>query len=207
MGFVALAVGVVITTGVVNVAADVPHSPLTLRVLEYARERSIAVQLRDIQIPQNLADSEQVRRGAGNYAAMCANCHLAPGVADSEIRSGLYPKPPRLAEPSATSQSRNAARDFWIIKHGIKASGMPAWAPGGMEDDAIWDLAAFLQRLPALSKEAYEQLVASSGGHFHAGMTGHGNKGKAAHGSDAVSEKLDSKPKRSHSHDHSNHAH
>jgi len=103
---------------------------------------------------------------------MCANCHLSPGVENTEIRQGLYPIPPNLAlkRDHATQSDSMAARQFWIIKHGIKASGMPAWSKGGMDDQAIWDLTAFLNVLPNLSSEQYRQHVAASDGHSHAGM-------------------------------------
>src|SRR5574343_2112895 len=127
--------GIVAASGIVNVAANEPHSPFVYQALAFARERSIASRSSDIKIPEDFADPERLRRGAGNYAAMCANCHLSPEMADSEIRKGLYPTPPNLsAKAEAPSTSRNAARGFWMIKNGIKASGMPAWSAGGMED-------------------------------------------------------------------------
>ncbi|NNC24871.1 cytochrome c, partial [Salinisphaera sp. USBA-960] len=54
-------------------------------MLEYARERSIAVRAQALTVPANLDDAERVRRGAGNYAAMCAGCHLSPGAGPSEL--------------------------------------------------------------------------------------------------------------------------
>jgi len=48
---------------------------------------------------------------------------------------------------------------------------MPAWSKGGMEDEAIWDLAAFLKVLPTLSAADYRRQVDASPGHSHAGMT------------------------------------
>ncbi|MBA3034237.1 MAG: cytochrome c [Gammaproteobacteria bacterium] len=155
--------------GLIDVAADAPHSPLVYDLIEGARERAIARSSSDIKPPGDLANPERVRRGAGNYAAMCADCHLTPGVANSEIRLGLYPTPPDLTRVAAAGQSADtvAARQFWIIRHGIKASGMPAWSKGGMDDASIWDLTAFLGQLPALSAEQYLNLVAISDGHAH----------------------------------------
>jgi hypothetical protein len=75
-----------------------PHSSFTYQALTFARERAIASRTGDIQVPTDLADPERVRRGAGNYAAMCVNCHLSPEAPDSEIRKGLYPTPPNLSE-------------------------------------------------------------------------------------------------------------
>jgi mono/diheme cytochrome c family protein len=110
-----------------------------------ARERSIAVRSKDISVP-TLADPKAVAAGATEYAEMCAGCHLAPGVKDNEMRPGLYP---------------SAARQFWIIKHGIKMSAMPAW--GKTHDDAtIWTIVAFLQELPTLTPEQYSDMTKES---------------------------------------------
>jgi mono/diheme cytochrome c family protein len=155
--------------GVLDIAADTPHSPLVYRLIETAREQSISRRAHNLTAPANLADADRVRRGAGNYAAMCVNCHLAPGKGDSEIRMGLYPAPPDLSQPAKITAGA-AARQFWIIKHGIKATAMPAWSKGGMDDEAIWDLVAFLQGLPALSANQYFALVEASDGHSHGGL-------------------------------------
>ncbi len=153
-------------SGMLDVSADTPHSPLVYRVIETAREQSIARRVGDITVPVNLSDSERVRRGSGNYASMCADCHLSPGKVNSEIRKGLYPVPSNLSEPAKT-QIDAAARQFWIIKHGIKASGMSAWSKGGMGDDAIWDIVAFMQKMPTLTAAQYRALVKASDGHAH----------------------------------------
>lgn len=156
-------------SGRVDVAADTPHSALVYRLIETARDKAIDRQVRDASVPNNLTDAERIRRGAGNYAAMCVECHLAPGKSNSEIRMGLYPEPPDLSREADTNE---AARQFWVIKHGIKASGMPAWSKGGIEDEAIWDMVAFLQKMPTLTADQYTALVASSDGHSHGGLAG-----------------------------------
>lgn len=156
-------------SGQVDVSADTPHSPLVFRVIETARDRAIDRRARDLSVPVNLADKERIRRGAGNYDAMCVSCHLSPGTENSEIRQGLYPTPPDLSRPVETSADK-AARQFWVIKHGIKASGMPAWSKGGIEDEAIWDMVAFLQQMPTLTADQYSELVESSDGHSHGGL-------------------------------------
>jgi len=166
-------------SGAYNVAADEPHWPVTHGLLETLKERSIAARIATIKVPADLDGAERLRRGAGNYDAMCVGCHLRPGVHNSEIRKGLYPQPPDLAqaipgrEPSSVLTERAAARQFWIIKHGVKASGMPAWSKGGMDDETIWDMVALLRKLPALDGTEYVALVASSEGHAHAGSADH----------------------------------
>ena len=90
------------------------------------------------------------------------------------MRKGRYPMPPDLTKPAREANAGAPdSRRFWIIKHGIKGSGMSAWSKGGMEDEAIWDLTAFLIAMPSLSAEQHRQQVASSAGHSHVGMDGH----------------------------------
>ncbi|UCV07603.1 c-type cytochrome [Dechloromonas denitrificans] len=171
VGLGAIAGYALIQSGGIDFAADSAHSPGITKFIEWAREQSVAKQAKDIVPPTDLASEERIRRGAGNYEAMCVSCHLSPGVEDSEIRKGLYPSPPNLSLASAATDEQGAdGRRFWIIKHGIKGSGMPAWAKGGMDDEAIWDLTAFIKVLPKLSSAEYQARVAASEGHSHAGM-------------------------------------
>lgn len=161
-------VGAVAYGGVIDVSADAPHGQFVSGVIAVARERSIARRLDGLSPPPDLTSAARASLGAGNYEAMCAGCHLRPGQQNSELRAGLYPQPPNLAMKSGTVPA-NPARRFWIIKHGIKASGMPAWGKGGMSDTDIWNLVGFLDRLPELSPTQYQSLQAASLGHSHDG--------------------------------------
>jgi mono/diheme cytochrome c family protein/ketosteroid isomerase-like protein len=160
---VALLGALVVVSGALSVAADEPHSSLVFGILDSARERSIEARADGIKVPA-LDDAGMVRRGAGNYDAMCAKCHLAPSMAPTDLNRGLSPTPPNLAK----NANADAAEAFWVIKHGIKATGMPAWGKH-MEDQYIWDVVAFLRKLPSLSVEQYQAEVAASGGHSHGG--------------------------------------
>ena len=151
-----------IWSGAYNIAADVPHWRLTERVMEMVRDRSIARRATGMAVP-DLSDESLIRTGAGNYEAMCVACHLQPGAATTELSRGLYPAPPPLVK----NQPVSPAKAFWVIKHGIKMSGMPAWGRS-MEDGAIWGMVAFLQKLPGMSPAHYHELVTTSGGHSHA---------------------------------------
>jgi mono/diheme cytochrome c family protein len=158
-----LGVGLVYA-GAFNVAADEPHPAWMSKVLETARERSIASRVGRIAVPGNLDDPRTIASGAGEYAEMCTGCHLAPGMKDTELRAGLYPKPPEL---SRIGRHRTPAEQFWIIKHGIKMTGMPAWGPTH-DDERLWSLVAFLRKLPGMSEANYRELVESGeGGHHH----------------------------------------
>jgi mono/diheme cytochrome c family protein len=141
-----------IESGFYNIGADEHHTNLTLAIIEQLRERSIAVRDRSIAAPP-AASAESIKAGAVRYAALCVGCHLAPGVTKSDIRPGLYPHPPSLAQ----GEVQNAQRAFWIVKHGIKMTAMPAWGKT-LDDAAIWEVVAFVQAMPNLTPEAYQQL-------------------------------------------------
>ena len=151
---VLLAIGF-IWSGLYNIAADDPHTKPVFTVLQELRENSIRVRSADVKVP-NLDDEQLVLKGAGQYAAMCTGCHLAPGMEHSELRDGLYPLPPILYRERVDPKAA-----FWIIKHGIKMSGMPAW--GRTHDDpTIWSMVAFLRKLPDLSPAQYRAIVAKA---------------------------------------------
>ena len=142
-----------IGAGVYDIGADTPHWEITRKVMEVVRDRSIEARAKQIEVP-NLQDEQLVLKGAGQYAAMCVNCHLAPEQSDSEIRPGLYPKPPNLSE-----QRIDPKTAFWVIKHGLKMTGMPAWGLGH-DDATLWSIVAFVSKLPGLSAEHYKDMVA-----------------------------------------------
>ena len=150
---VAIVVAAFVWSGYYNVGADDPHTRFVASLMETARDRSIAARSAGLPVPK-LDDPEMVTRGAGLYSEMCVACHLAPGVDRSELRAGLYPQPPELAKNGPV----DAAEAFWIVKHGIKMTAMPAWGISH-DDAALWDIVAFLRAMPAMSSTQYQQLI------------------------------------------------
>ena len=154
----AAAIGVY--AGLYNVAADVPHTQPVYWLLETVRDRSIAARSRNIIVPDSLDDANRISRGAGQYAEMCSVCHLAPGMKRTEISRGLYPRAPELRRKTDLTP----AEQFWIIKHGVKMTGMPAWGVTH-DDEMLWDVVALLRKLPELTPEQYETLVKNAPKH------------------------------------------
>jgi mono/diheme cytochrome c family protein len=142
-----------IGSGVYDIGADDHHTRVVLALIEQLRDRSVAVRAQAIRVP-DLEDPARIASGARRYATLCVACHLAPGVTKSELRRGLYPHPPNLSQQEAPE----ARRAFWTIKHGIKMSAMPAWGVN-LDDAAIWDLVAFVRKLPMMPPETYQQLA------------------------------------------------
>ncbi|MBS0568970.1 MAG: cytochrome c [Proteobacteria bacterium] len=148
--------GIFVYSGVYDIGADDHHTRPVEAMLQTLRERSIQARAADLSVP-NLDDPQLVLKGAGQYAAMCTGCHLAPGVNDSELRVGMYPQPPNLSQVRVDPKTA-----FWVIKHGIKMSAMPAWGVAGHDDPTIWSMVAFLQQLPDLSPAGYKAIVAKA---------------------------------------------
>lgn len=162
----------IIYSGVYNVAATNEHPPLIERLLDAAVHNSVAERAEAVKVPT--LDREKVLAGAANYKTMCAGCHGAPGVDQGLPGVAMYPQPPRLDEVAA---HLTPAQVFWVVKHGIQATGMPAWGPSH-SDDQLWSLVAFVQQLPKMSAAEYQrfqQLAAAAGmGHHAEGGAGHG---------------------------------
>ena len=150
-------------SGVYHVGATDRHWDLTHWLLNTARVRSIKAHAAGIPMPAGLGDEARIVMGTEHFAAHCAVCHGAPGVPKGDIAAGLYPQPPNLADAAARF---SPAELFWILKNGIKMSGMPSWADHS--DDELWATVAFLEKLPGMSEQEYAGLVMASmrhGGH------------------------------------------
>jgi mono/diheme cytochrome c family protein len=152
-------VAVAIGSGAYDFAADVPHTGVVTKLIAFARERSVEVRAAGVKVPP-LNDPEMIREGAEHYSEMCVSCHLAPGLPDNEMRPGMNPKPPALA----SKPPEEPAEQFWIIKHGLKMTAMPAWGTTH-SDEEIWNIVAFLQKLPSMSAQQYRTLTQQAHAH------------------------------------------
>jgi mono/diheme cytochrome c family protein len=154
-----------IYSGVYDVGATSPHWAATTWAMATLRDRSIDVHSGGIAVPPGLEDPAKILLGVDHFAAHCAECHGAPGVPKGDIARGLYPAPPDLADRAV---DHRPARLFWILKHGLKMSGMPAWPDHS--DEELWATVAFLQKLPGMSDADYAKLIMANmtrGGHRH----------------------------------------
>lgn len=150
----------VVMSGVINIGADQGHSPLVYNFLETARTRSIAYASKDIIVP-DLEKVEMISSGGADYKDMCAGCHLSPGVESTDFSESLYPKPPNFTNAQVVDRYKTdagAQQSFWAIKHGIMASGMPAWG-ASHDDDRMWAMVAFIRSLPELNENQYTMLT------------------------------------------------
>jgi len=153
-------IAVYIWLGWYNVAANVPHWKITHWFLEKVRERSITSHSKGITVP-SLNNPKLVETGFKNYHEMCRLCHGAPGYSRTEIAKGLYPNPPDLNKEGLVKR-QNDAELYWVIKNGIKMTGMPAFGPTHSEEE-LWGVVVILKRLPNLKPEKYKAMVKAAG--------------------------------------------
>jgi cytochrome c553 len=148
-----------VTAGLAPVAASAGHWPITDVLLHYAMRRAVSTRAIAVEPPppeeRYLDERAMVLKGAGHYATGCLPCHGAPGRPRSLIARKMTPPPPYL--PPKVHQWSDAEL-FWIVKHGVKFTAMPAW-PAQMREDEVWAMTAFLRRLPELDAQAFEQLA------------------------------------------------
>ncbi|WP_412062231.1 c-type cytochrome [Rubrivirga sp. IMCC45206] len=142
-------------TGWYNVAATSGDSALEEWVLSTTSRRSIQTRAAGIA-PAVPIDSAAVRAGAVAFAQMCQTCHGGPGAERSVTGQGLAPTPPHLDDAAAEWSDGEL---FWVLDNGLKMTGMPAYGPTH-SDEELWEIVAFLRRLPDVSPDAYAALVA-----------------------------------------------
>jgi mono/diheme cytochrome c family protein len=148
---------VVVYSGVYNVAATSQHLQPVHSLLETTMHNSVRWRARNIPTPP-LDDAPRLLRGAALFRDHCVQCHGAPGVAQAGIGKSMQPVPGPLVDALQRWRPREI---YWITRHGIKMSGMPAWQ-FRLDDDALWDVVAFVNTLPTLSPQAYAQATQSS---------------------------------------------
>jgi cytochrome c553 len=146
--------GAVVVSGVVPVKASSGHFEITAWFLHFAMKRSIATHSFGIDAPE-LDDPRLVLMGAGHYEGGCRPCHGAPGTGMPRIPAAMTPLPPELSSKVGEYDDEDL---FYLVRHGVKFTGMPAW-PSQKREDEVWSVVAFLRRLPSLDADGYRRLV------------------------------------------------
>ena len=161
IGFVLVGLAAVVLTGFLfawsglyNVAASRGHLAVTNEILTFGMRNSVKTHALGIKVPP--LDSQDLSTlGAAHFQSGCAFCHGAPGMPISPIAQSMLPSPPNLSSSMREWRDREL---FWIVKNGLKYTGMPAWA-AQQRDDEVWAVVAFLRRLPTLDAAAYRELA------------------------------------------------
>jgi mono/diheme cytochrome c family protein len=138
-------------SGLYDVSATDQHLAPTYWLLRKTMHRSVAERAEEIAVPP-LGAPKQLERGLALFRTHCVQCHGAPGVAPEPFALALRPLPTPLVR---TGRDQTPAYIFWVVKRGIKMTGMPAWEFRMNEED-IWAIVAFTRELAKLSPAQYQ---------------------------------------------------
>ena len=146
---------IIIFSGWYNVSAIHRETGILRWVLNTTSDNSVEKHAEGISVP-DLNSIEKIKEGFTHYNEMCVGCHGAPGKQETELAKGLDPEAPDLSE---SAKDMAAQELFWVTKNGIKMTGMPAWGKTH-SDDKIWNIVAFLEKLPGMTGAEYDSLEA-----------------------------------------------
>ena len=142
-----------VESGVYNVGASHRHSQFTQGITHDTMIHSVDLRARRITPPRWTSTAELVG-GYCAYEAHCVACHGAAAVARQPWVSGMEPSPPYLLD---VTQRFTHAQLFWIVKNGIKMTGMPGWDQS-MSDREVWNVVAWLEASRNLPPQTYLRL-------------------------------------------------
>jgi mono/diheme cytochrome c family protein len=163
----ALAVGVLAVLGLLGTIVFVKATGLSARADPGPVETALARRLRALAVPGDYArltnpvlrNDESVRNGMAHFADHCAVCHANNGSGDTEMGKGMFPPAPDMRLPATQELSDGAL--FYIIEHGVRFTGMPAWGTGTIDgEEASWHLVHFLRYLPSLTDDEIAEMAA-----------------------------------------------
>jgi mono/diheme cytochrome c family protein len=145
-----VAIGLIVYFGLYNVTATKEHPAVLYSFLHTVMRKSVAARADGIRAP-DLGQPERIRDGFVLYREHCVQCHGAPGIAPQPFAFGLRPLPPSLLLPA---KDWPASHIYWVVKHGVRMTAMPAWEYR-LGEREMWDLTAFVKYLPAMSPVDY----------------------------------------------------
>jgi mono/diheme cytochrome c family protein len=154
----AVAAGYYLYAGRTDVRADREHDWMTQWLVETARSRAVQRQARAVEVRLPELAGDELLEAIAAYEDMCAVCHAPPDRARTALARGLNPAPPDLVDAAAKYPPEEL---FWVTRHGIRMTGMPAWGLTH-SDEELWALVALIQRFPGMRGAEYEDLLAQA---------------------------------------------
>jgi len=162
-----LAVIALAVAGTAGACLFVKTTGLSARAAPGRIETALARRVRAFATPSDyrsrtnpvFLNEESIRNGMAHFADHCASCHANDGSGNTGMGKGLFPPAPDMRGPA--TQSLTDAELFYIIEHGVRFTGMPAWSTGTPEgEEASWHLVNFIRQLPRLTPEQLEEMAA-----------------------------------------------
>lgn len=152
-----IAVGVFFLGGFFSVSAIGDDPPPVAALVMRVRQASIAHHAPGAPHP-GFNPAGAVEAGAKAFAARgCATCHGGPGVGWAKFSEGLNPGPPDLKE---VAPNLSLGEIYWVVKNGIRMTGMPSFGAIGASENELWAIASFVKQIPSVSDAQYKQWTA-----------------------------------------------
>ncbi len=111
-------------SGVINLAASSGHWAITDWFLHWTMRNSVRTHA-PLPHPRTPPMPAAWSARQGHFANACAVCHGAPGQKPAPVMQAATPPAPDLA---VNAREWTDKQLFWILQHGVKYTGMPAWA-------------------------------------------------------------------------------
>ena len=147
--------------GFVDPRADIPVNALDRRVAMPALDASVDRRAADAQNPIQPTD-ENLIAGMKMYQEQCSSCHGDIAHHQGMLADALYPRAPQFMD-DAPDMAEN--ENFYILQHGVRYSGMPAWKQT-FNNKQLWQITAFLSHMdklpPAVSAQWEAEASAAS---------------------------------------------
>jgi mono/diheme cytochrome c family protein len=143
----------VLASGMVDFSASTPAPWIERTLAPWALEQSTEHHALGVKNPFT-GKPEALPAGLAIYRQDCLPCHSAPGSSPQRWARGLNPEAPRLStadlSPGSDLAEDSDGELFYVIKAGIRMTGMPAFAEV-LNDTQIWQTLAFVKHLRDLT--------------------------------------------------------
>ena len=152
----------VLAMGAINMGADVKPGLIEKQLAPWAVDRSVEKRAPTEKNPY-AGDPAAIATGFDSYRENCVICHGATDVSGAKLSKGINPPAPSLGKGGDDTPDGEL---FWVVKHGIRMTAMPAFGPT-LTDEGIWKLVAFIHHLPDLTAQEQDSLRAVTGEETH----------------------------------------
>jgi cytochrome c553 len=139
-GFAFILLLFIVRLGVLPVQADATPSGLETSLLRSALHASVERHAPGGGNPRPSPETDRIM-GATLYRQLCSRCHGLTERSVNTYGKSFYPPAPNLPLIGTTFSEGEI---FWIVKHGIRNTAMPAWG-SLLTDEEIWRVAGIVR--------------------------------------------------------------
>jgi mono/diheme cytochrome c family protein len=141
-----------IRSGMIDPRADIPENALEQKIAMPSLDASVSRHAPEVKNPIEPTDANLLA-GMKIYQTNCASCHGDIHHRHGMFAEALYPRAPQFLDDAPDMPEKH---NFYIIEHGIRLSGMPAWKQS-LSEQQRWQVTTFLSQMGKLPPQVSEQ--------------------------------------------------